>query len=718
MSEDNSDTCRHPSLATIGEMVCEFLLRIEKLSAAEMVKTIGVETDSASNDRLVARVRALVEQLIGPSEYGVRSHAVALSDQHLYAHQLDDAPFEPVHGVLLAIKSVRATGKLHKNGGPIEWERLVEAACVYSQLDPTFITKDEFWRAYPRQFVVGQAALRLRNRGYRVVLGDKGPSLDDLECARLVARLESIIASAGGVGIIRKIFSTLLPRYDPSMERFHLIREERFGVVPEPDIPFGYLLALAAKHLNGEKAEDGCSEAWGELVPLAADFAAIHDLREGLSTLFNHPSPAELPALLAKRALWDSFYTFPQLRRFDANKILRGVLFALPVDKKYRQGWALGDLFLIIDHLYSCVSDTNGPQIVNIQRFCRSVRGVGRALAKSILLEVFCHSGAGPNKYFRRPTDLTVRGADPFLSSGNNLHFRPVARLGNDCFIILDRSIMGPAIVESVLSAMRSVVGDSFQSVVVGPGLEYFVRRELMDHGIVSVSGDYDTDVHGECDVVIEAGERLAFIELKAKALTRDANAGSDVAVTLSLAASVIQSQKQAMGHEIELRRNGALTLIEKDQDKSCLLHWRKQAVDRISLGIFDFGTFQDKTIVAQLLSGVIGARYEVIDENLHAAKKKDFKKLNETINQLSQHLIAWEDMGEERVDAFSRCWFMSVPQLLLLLEDVEGPDDFFRNLGMVRRLTFQTFNFYFEYGNARKMYRERSKNEIPVGGL
>ena len=700
---------RLPDLAMIGEMIGQFTLRAPSLDIPEVVQLIGIKTEGAGSSQWANQVFAQIGEFVRPDKYGVRSHVDDLLSQHLFAYQLEGASLEPVLSVLHAIRSVQAPQDLRKTGSPIDWRRLVESAYVYRQLRGAYVTKEDWWRSFPREYAIGQAARRLRDRGYAIAQNAQGPTLDDSECDRLVARLEHLVVTIGGLNVIHQIFRVVTPRYDASMERFQLIREQHLGTVPAVTLPFGYLLALSAKHLGSRGGQADASEAWRELVALATDFAAIHDVQEYAPLVFVRPSTGELPSLLAKRALYDSLSTFPQLRPRDVGRILRGLLYALPTDAVHGSGWTLDDLFAVIDHIYACIGARRGPAILNVRSLARNVPGVRPALAKSILLDVFCHRSAGPNQRFSRPTDMTVRGGDPFTTPGNNLYFRPLARLGKDCVVVLDRSAAGPAFVEAVLAAMRDIVGKTFQDQVVGPGVEHLVRQELLARGITAVRGDYDVpNVHGECDLVIDAADRLAFIELKAKALTRDANAGSDVDVTLSLSGSVIAAQQQAMGHELELRRNGKLTLVEEGSVDSYGLTWRGQTVDRIALGIFDYGAFQDRTAVAQLLNHVLGARYDAINDVVRAQRKGELKKLNDSLEKLSRYVEAWPAVNANQHDAFSNCWFMSVPQLLLLLEDVTGPDDFFSNLDVLRRLTYQTCNFYFEYREAKKLYAYR----------
>jgi hypothetical protein len=51
----------------------------------------------------------------------------------------------------------------------------------------------------------------------------------------------------------------------------------------------------------------------------------------------------------------------------------------------------------------------------------------------------------------------------------------------------------------------------------------------------------------------------------------------------------------------------------------------------------------------------------------------------------------------------FFHCWFLSVPQLLVLLDDVQGEEDFRKALWDTRHFTTGSSDFYFDLSWIRK---------------
>ena len=133
--------------------------------------------------------------------------------------------------------------------------------------------------------------------------------------------------------------------------------------------------------------------------------------------------------------------------------------------------------------------------------------------------------------------------------------------------------------------------------------IERFLETEFAAHGVPICGGEYDADgEHGECDLVIETPETVIFSEVKKKALTRRAKAGSDADLLLDLAGSLLAAQAQAGWHEVRLRRHEHLDLKREGMTRRLALNGRQ--VERVAVSLFDFGSFQDRILLKQFLEG------------------------------------------------------------------------------------------------------------------
>jgi hypothetical protein len=682
-----------PTLDELRRLIEDFDQLHGGKDTAGQLRSIGIVPEGIGTAQCRQKIRQHLEALSAPDPCGVRAHLCAVRTQLIHAYLIFDTPlealFDVVEGYICTMPA--ATGR--KTGVAIEWRALAPAMRVNAGFTQP---REDLERRYPREFGVGKAARRLRERGYTIEQHGDRLGISDADHDRLVARIEELVRTLGGLSVARRLFLAVHSTYDAPLGRYLITRKIRVGHPMPLDFPCGYLLALAGKHLR-ERSRSTCTQAhWDELVALATDYAALHDVQEYSPPIFESLRTDELPGSLARRALYDTIFTFPQLRSTDVVRILRPLLHLIPADKLYGAGWTLNDVYAVIERIYQCIGERCGPVALEVGYVSRSVPGVTPEIAKDIILNVLSHPPEGPNRLYSRPTARTAKQSDGAPDTGNNLHFKPLLPLRGGKFVVLDKSVAGVAFVEAVISALRDIEKGNFQSVVVGQGLENLVRHELSAHGITTRTGLYRTKagITGECDQVIDETGHLVFLESKAKPLTRNANAGSDVDVIVSLAASAIAAQEQALGHEVQLRLENTIYLENSNHH----LVWQDQEVDRIAVGLFDFGVFQDRTALSKLLPQIRLARYNAIDNEAEKQHKKALKDLNEkTLPALNDHLQLWTDLGLQKRDPFSASWFVSAPQLLVVLDGVSEPREFLSRLSFLRNATYQTYDFYAE---------------------
>ena len=217
--------------------------------------------------------------------------------------------------------------------------------------------------------------------------------------------------------------------------------------------------------------------------------------------------------------------------------------------------------------------------------------------------------------------------------------------------------------------------------------------------------GDYDIDdEHGECDVVIETGERVVFLELKKKPLTRRARAGWDVDLLLDLTGSLLASQAQAGWHELRLRKYERLEL--KQVRTSYNLERKGREIERVAISLFDYGGFQDRIFLQHLLETTLDINFSPVDQALNTR----FKTINEVLREINTQLIELH-VGKEKVEQpFFHCWFLSMPQLLVLIDDVTDAKSFWDNFAQIRHITTGSSDFYYDFS-----YMKRLKETVAV---
>ena len=107
--------------------------------------------------------------------------------------------------------------------------------------------------------------------------------------------------------------------------------------------------------------------------------------------------------------------------------------------------------------------------------------------------------------------------------------------------------------------------------------------------------------------------------------------------------------------------------------------------------------------IISSFLETLLLARFSLPDVVEDKKLEKSFNNLNRAVDDwVKQNKLLY---GDDVINnPFMHCWFLSIPQLRLVLEGVDGPEAFRNAMLMNKHLTMNTQDFYYEYSQARNL--------------
>lgn len=624
----------------------------------------------------------------------VRDICRKLQTDLIREHVLEETPLDPYFKILSQIKDAVRAPERSSTAVEGDWRLAIQSAQDlieinnHGEIDHRLI--------YKREFAVADAAKLLREQGYEIQLEPGILALNWRAERSLIRKIEKLITQLGAVEVIAKIFEELAPLYDPQMGRYHLVLPmSGLGGGP-PQVPWGYFLQLAVKHVN-EKFPDGRRDFqthWPLLLSLLTAYAAVVDVQPYYPPALTNFDAASLLKFFREQAVYDSMFRFLQLRSSDILKLSRGALSFLEFEASTPFGWTLDEAFMLIDYLIDPVRDRRGPLVVTESELSNALSNIPQEHLTTILRDVLAHPMEGPNQRFSHPLDAPtpddkLKGADFYL--------RPLIPLGNGRYLIAERAVCGWGYIEALFSALRPNHKQFDDK--VGVAIEGFIKAEFEFHGVPTMSGDYDLQgEHGECDLVLDTPDILILMEMKKKALTRRARAGVDVDLLLDLAGSLLAALAQAGWHELRIKSAGSLELASEGSSQTLPLDGRK--IEKIAVGMTDFGSFQDRSMLAKFLESTLnanfGARESIYD--------KKFQSINSSLQEIRDQYTS-NHQGETEVhQPFFNCWFMSIPQILAMLDGVADADGFKKTLWNCRHLTTGTSDLYFEISKMRRL--------------
>lgn len=647
----------------------------------------------------LAAVRdALNEQVRSAFQSGHRTAATlcrSLITDLIREHVLFDQPLDPYYEILTRI---RDAARQVDDAGEIDgdWKAAIKAARDGVELSN--FPRSDLRSPHARDYNVAEAAKALRSAGYAIRLEPGFIAVEEAAQTLLVGEIERLAAAIGGINIAKRIFARITPAYDNAMGRYHLVPSISMMGGGSPQIPFGYILQLAVKHLEARAPIAMHDAHWARLTGLATAYAAVIDVQPYYPAVWGTMDAQGLLNYLREQALYDSMFRFPQLRASDVLKICRGAFSFYDSDQQNPGGWTLSQAFDIISYLVSPSHDVRGPVVVDERAVRRCLPHIPRAAISIILKEVLSHPAGGPNQHFSLPTDAPTpenkgKGADFYL--------KPLIRRPGNRYLIIDRSMCGWGYIEALLTALRPHVQDLDSK--VGTAMERFIEAEFALRNVEAFGGDYDEVGHGECDLVVPTPDVLVFLELKKKSLTRLARAGVDAELLLALAGSMLDALAQAGWHELRIERAGSLDLVKDGTTRRVALDGRR--IEKVAVGMMDFGSFQDRTVLKQFLEATLNVNFGSSDP----AYDKKLKKINAALDQIrDQYNVAHSGNSEVR-QPFFNCWFMSISQILILLDEVSDSATFKDALWSYRHMVTGTSDLYFEISNMRRIKAEIS---------
>jgi hypothetical protein len=357
-----------------------------------------------------------------------------------------------------------------------------------------------------------------------------------------------------------------------------------------------------------------------------------------------------------------------------------------------KSGVNVGEVVQMCSELLAAGHDIFATDLTELLKRKSSSRKHHRKIER--IKKLFVNQAKCANQDLSFPPNMEV------IDSG----FHPVLIDHQEKLFLPPKSFCSLAFIEAVMSFCRSV--DSDFDAGMGSRIELFLRKEFDKHNIQTHSGKYSfgtgkNQVKGECDLVVATADTIIFIESKKKALTRAAKSGKDTQILLDLAGSIVDSVVQSMRHEELLRQHGHLSLASPDGTFRLELSNRK--VEHLSVTLLEFGSLQSRLFIQNFLKLCLTAKFGAFDQ----AHQPKFDSLNKKLRELariSNHLAPIYPNS-----LFFNVGFMSISQVLILLQNTKSVEDFKSALWNTRYLASATMDFYFEH---RLMSRTQASNQ------
>ncbi|WP_157212260.1 hypothetical protein [Desulfomonile tiedjei] len=641
-----------------------------------------------------------------------------LKKQIVMRYFLDEVDYQPYWAVLNFISSslFSLSDDTLLTDDETAWRSAIEFAREKALLNPSIFDDppDRLTRLHSRERAVAEAARYFRNRKCQLHLDMGKIVMDDNELERITQELDSKIRIYGGRRFAEYLFDKMKPIFCPSQERYHLIRRPTTAPSPsQRQTPFGYLINLSVKHLESRRIVlPNQAKILNEILETATMLAGLFDVQPYHFAENIQIPPHRFISAVSEHALFDRIFAFPQWRPSDLTGILRGLFKWVEADPGSAVlDWTIEDAATLVESIIRLCKGNNEPHFFHVSLLRRELANMPEQTLQA-LLTVFSHDASEVNHGFLSPVCVPQRCRD-FM-------FKPLVKLNAGEYCLMSSSGCAPAFYEAIAMALRDICGQSTDK-KIGDSLEQYVRQVLVKKGITLVHGEYqfrsipdgrcakDKHLRGDCDLAVETADTIILFEVKKQPFTRPSRAGKSGELLHDLAKGFVRGHKQLVRQAIILKESGSLVL-QSDQGEY-ELQSNGRAVERVFVTLDDYGAFQDQVLANGLLEFMTFVGISSEDQGL----QKKLEKVRSECLELRECLMRLLGPSERPFDRpFFNCRFISLPQLLVMLDEVTCNESLRQSLWRTRSVSYGTRDFYAEHFYNQQLRRQHDNRMRP----
>jgi len=505
----------------------------------------------------------------------------------------------------------------------------------------------------------------------------------------ITAMIDSHCRLIGGRNLIKLLFDYLSTEFSSAPGRFVGLQKMLINGQPsKAEVPYGYLLALGAKHIGDNGVKDH-NDQFVSLVTLCRDLTTIFEIQPYSQWDILHLPRHRLIRFIQESAWYDNIYNFSQIKGQYAKRILNRLTNAFIEKDLKSNNLRLKNINRVANTLIDLAKD-KVTSTTNLSTIAKNSK-IQQHIVKKIMDEFMSF----------KPNEVNPSLEFPPISNHIDYYFKPAIALKCDYFLY-PKSVCALGALNSTLNAISSPnnIRSQQNDIILGYEVEDFLREQFKKKGIKIAFGakrDNNGKEEYECDLIVDAPTTLFIFEIKKKALTRKAMSGEEISLLSDLANSLMFSHKQAMNIEFHLKNNQEIILEHKGTCTSVSLAGRK--TKRISVSLNDFGVLQDKISLQKILEHAATTNFK------HPDKEQD-KQLNKWREYTTEIYRLAELNGEygSKGHPFYDSYFMSISQILTMLDYSSGEQEFETAMLFLNSMTSGTRNFYKEFFYGRTL--------------
>lgn len=593
--------------------------------------------------------------------------------------KLDYSKYTPV------LDSIREVARMELESGFIalletNWEQLIRVI-IENRKELHFFEAETPPSLESKLHTFACSYLRLKNFGVEFAENDYRFYISNNSYELINAEIDRICREYGGEELLSALMDRLGRTYNAITGRFMEYRQVSIGREIHAAMPFGYLLAIASKYAGSRGNKD--SGLLERLLMLIADIIVVYEIQPYSQHEAIYIKKEGLIEFIRTNILYDNFVGIAQTKASYASSLIKFLRakFEGAVYKSF--GISVKDVARVALALIS-KAETKKFTTVSAKDLALKTRMPEFKVVAAMDKLLSVASGDVNSGLQFPPSSLDI-----------DHYFKPAIKVG-EIYKVFPKSIASLGCINTVCASIALPDGKWANAIdsELGYAIEEYLRKAFVDKGINIAYGDrFGGDSDLEVDLLCETENDVYIFEMKKKGLTRQAQSGDEGKILTDLADSVLASHFQAMRIENVLKNNDSLHLAHKGGEQTVFLNGRQ--VQRISVSLPDFGALQDKIVLQSLLTIAVlsHASHPNSNEDKKLGKWRDYSK------KLKDLAMANGELRDNRMP-FHNSLFMSIPQIIMILDESNDANDFFKHIKSFISMTTGSRDTYTEFLN------------------
>lgn len=577
-----------------------------------------------------------------------------------------------------------------------DWVQLIKII-IENRHELYSFDSDEYIKRDNKVHTFAQSYLRLKNLGINFNESDNKFLISDDSFNLINNEIDKLCREYGGEELQQSLMERIGRTYNPTTGRFMEYRQVSMGTTEiHAAIPFGYLLAIASKY-TGTKGGNN-PVIFERLIILVTDIIIIFEIQP-----YSHFEPLfieqeNLIEFVTRNILYDNFVGIPQTKASYSSSLIQYLYGKYNDSKNKSYEVPIKDVIRVAVAIIS-IANTKKFTNATIKDIAKKTRMPETKILAAMDNLLSVPAGRVNSTLHFPPSSLDI-----------DHYFKPAIKIGNN-YKIFPKSIASLGCLNTVFASIAIPDGkwNNLADSELGHAIEDYLRTAFTRKGINIVFGErVDADTDLEIDLLCETEDSIYIFEMKKKILTRKAQSGDQATIFSDLADSVLASHFQAMRIENILKTKESIELINRNGKHTVVLNNRN--VQRISISLSDFGALQDKTVLQRLLSIAISIEISHPDKR----ENKKLKNWNEISSKLKKLAIENGELNKNKIP-FHNSLFMSIPQIIMILDNSKDSEDFFKHIRSFVTMTTGTRDTYTEFLNRLKFITALKTEDLPV---